>query len=242
MNRMLGKLPSRMDARTLKFKKYFKKMPWVPDTVNQSLKVSSWGVMENDQIGDCTIAGAGHMEMTWTSNAGALYTPPDSDIVTAYSAVSGYIPGQPSTDNGAFMIDVLNYWRKTGISGHKIHAYNQVNVASSIQVRAALYLFGGLYVGVQLPESAMNATESGQCWSDTTDTNIIGGHAFNIVALDPWTVSCITWGQVQMMTWAWLAKYCDEAYAIISNDWIESTGIAPPGFNMKQLNNDLLEL
>jgi hypothetical protein len=25
---------------------------------------------------------------------------------------------------------------------------------------------------------------------------------------------CVTWGRKQQMTWAWLEKYCDEAYAI----------------------------
>ena len=25
---------------------------------------------------------------------------------------------------------------------------------------------------------------------------------------------CVTWGRKQQITWAWLSKYCDEAYAI----------------------------
>jgi hypothetical protein len=26
----------------------------------------------------------------------------------------------------------------------------------------------------------------------------------------------VTWGRKQQITWAWLAKYCDEAYAIFN--------------------------
>src|SRR5260370_30532458 len=26
---------------------------------------------------------------------------------------------------------------------------------------------------------------------------------------------CVTWGRKQQMTWAWVNKYCDEAYAIV---------------------------
>lgn len=243
MKQMLGKTSARYDARTLNFKKYFKKLPTVPDAINLSLKVPAWGVMGNDTIGDCTCAAAGHMEMLWTSQAQAqIYTPSDSAIISAYSEVSGYIPGNPATDNGANMMDVLNLWRNSGIAGHKIYAYTNLNILSSQQVRAALYFFGGIYVGVQLPNSALAQTDARQCWSPTSDTSIAGGHAFNIVACDPWTLACVTWGQIQLMTWDWLQRYCDESYAIISPDWMNSNWVSPDGFNNKQLEKDLSQL
>ena len=80
-------------------------------------------MMHNDTIGDCTCAAAGHLVMEWTANVGAETTPADADILAAYSAITGYDPKTGANDNGAVETDVLNYWRKTGIAGHKIMAY-----------------------------------------------------------------------------------------------------------------------
>jgi hypothetical protein len=41
------------------------------------------------------------------------------------------------------------------------------------------------------------------------------------------------------MTWAWFEKYCSEAYALISKDWIEASGLAPSGFDFAALESDL---
>lgn len=188
---------------------------------------------------NCTIAAAGHMEMLWTSQTGTEYVPADSDIVLAYSSISGYTPGNPGTDQGANMLDVLNFWRNAGISSRRIQAYAEVDPHSNEQVSASISLFGGLYVGVQLPQSAMDQTENQQCWDGITDTNILGGHAINLVAYDQWTLSCVTWGRVQQMTWSWFQHYADEAYAVLSPDWLTATGAAPSGFNQAQLADDL---
>ena len=39
----------------------------------------------------------------------------------------GFRPGDPSTDRGAYALDVLNYWRQSGIAGHRIAAYAAVD-------------------------------------------------------------------------------------------------------------------
>jgi hypothetical protein len=44
------------------------------------------------------------------------------------------------------------------------------------------------------------------------------------------------------MTWAWFAKYCSEAYALVSKDWIEATGISPSGFDLAALEDDLKQV
>jgi len=41
------------------------------------------------------------------------------------------------------------------------------------------------------------------------------------------------------MTWAWFEKYCDEAYALVSCDFIETNGVSPSGFNFATLEDDL---
>jgi hypothetical protein len=41
------------------------------------------------------------------------------------------------------------------------------------------------------------------------------------------------------MTWAWFEKYCSEAYALVSKDWLKASGVAPSGFDLATLEEDL---
>jgi hypothetical protein len=66
-----------------------------------------------------------------------------------------------------------------------------------------------------------------------------GGHAVYLVAYDQNTLTCITWGQLKKMTWAWFDKYCSEAYALVSKDWVKASGLAPSGFDLVTLEEDL---
>ena len=72
-----------------------------------------------------------------------------------------------------------------------------------------------------------------------------GGHAVPVVAYDSRSLTVVTWGALQTMTWGFWAAYCDEAYAILSPDYLEQKGgqsIAPSGFNLTQLRDDLADL
>jgi hypothetical protein len=51
----------------------------------------------------------------------------------------------------------------------------------------------------------------------------------------------VTWGALQTMTWSFWEAYCDEAYAILSNDYLTKEG-TPQGFSMQQLQADLADL
>ncbi len=115
----LGKTVARHDPRALLMASYLTPaLPAPPASFDLTSKVgSTWGMMDNDQLGDCTCAAAGHLIMEWTANAGKkMVTPTDKQIVAAYSAVTGYNPVTGANDNGANEVDVLNYWRQTGIA------------------------------------------------------------------------------------------------------------------------------
>ena len=44
------------------------------------------------------------------------------------------------------------------------------------------------------------------------------------------------------MTWTFWEAYCDEAYAIISADYLNAKKFTEEGFNMQQLQEDLADL
>lgn len=238
----LGKAAPRKDPRTLKLAYYLPALPVVPAQMDYSTKVNQWGMMLNDQIGDCTCAAAGHLIEQWTANASQMATPTDDQILAAYEAIGGYNPNDPSTDNGCVVLDVLNYWRQNGIAGHKIGCYAEVSHANLDHVKAGLFIFGGVYVGVQLPLSAQ-----GQAIWDVPAGGAVGdgavgswgGHAIEAVAYDADYITVITWGAPMKVTWAFWNTYVDEAYAIISQDFLEGNGETPEGFNLNQLTADL---
>lgn len=244
----LGKLPPRRDPRTLRFARYVlpSALPPLPQWVRWSQSArDAWGMMLNDTIGDCTCASAGHAIQAWTANHGAEVTLPDASILSAYQAVSGYNPATGANDNGAVEIDVLNYWRNTGIGGHRIGAYVTLQPRDVREVKEAIYLFGGVYIGVALPAAAQGQA----VWKaphfrfdfghPAWQPGSWGGHAVFCIDYDAQYVTCVTWGQLLKMDWAFFTTYCEEAYGIISPEWVNDATKAPNGFDAKALIEDL---
>lgn len=241
--RRLGKKPARHDPRTLQMANYLL-LPPIPATQDWTKKASSaWGMMLNDELGDCTCAAVGHAIQSWTANAGPKeITISDKEVVAAYSAITGYDPGDPSTDQGAVEMDVLRYWRKKGIGGHKIQAYVALEPKNHEHARAAVDLFGGAYIGVSLPISAQKQS----VWSVPPGgptgqgaPGSWGGHAVIVLAYDSHGLTCITWGARKKLTWSFWDTYCDESYAMISPDWVAKNKPSPEGFDLAALQTDL---
>ena len=246
-NMKLGKRAPRHDPRTLQLANYLRlqALPVLPAQENWGGKVTAWGMMENDHIGDCTCAAAGHLIEEWTSNVGQEVVPPDSAIVDAYSAITGYDPKTNSNDNGAVELDVLNYWRRTGIADRKIDAYVALEPGNHEHIRAAVYIFGGCYIGLALPVTA----QTQRVWSvppggpqGNGAPGSWGGHAVPVVAYDPLGLTVVTWGALKRMTWGFWDTYCDEAYAILSEDFVNENKIAANGIDLQTLQADLNEV
>lgn len=242
----LGKAPPRLDKRTLRLAKYLKPpLPMPPAIKIWSDKLGVLGQMLNDKLGICTCAAAAHMVQTWSVNVGAEKIIPDADILAAYQAESGYDPANPETDRGAIALEVLNYWRNVGIGGDKIVAYAALNFRNALQLKQAICLFGGAYIGVNLPLSAQNQ-DTWDYVEDPGDGSSTpggwGGHAVPIVAYSPTGLTCITWGKLLTMTWKFWQNYCDESYTILSHDWVNAQNISPDGVDFYALQADLTKV
>ncbi len=238
----LGKLPVHDDPRTLRAAIYMLGLPKAPSSQDWGAKVKSWPMMVNDRLGDCTCAAAGHLVQAWTADAAVQLIVTDQQVVDFYTLVSGYDPKDPTTDRGAIELIVLNYWKQFGIGGHKIAGYAKVNQRNQLEAQQCIFLFGGLYIGLGLPLSAQE--QIGGVWSVSHDPKKAlhgswGGHAVPIVAYDKNTFTCVTWGKLQKMTWEFFYTYCDEAYALLTQDFITKEGKSPSGFNLEALQADL---
>lgn len=239
----LGKQPARYNRQTPLFANYVDgSLPPAPDIVGWLYKIKTFPMFMNDKIGDCTIAGAAHMEQVWSAYATRQFVATDPQVLSAYRAVSGYDPKFPSTDQGAVELDVLNYWVKTGIAGHTIEAYAALQQGNITELKDSVWLFGGAYLGVQLP---LTAQDQPSTWSVVANAGpdakpgSWGGHCVNVVQVDPRGITFVSWGQLMRMTLQFYKKYCDEAYCVLSKDWIAPTGVAPSHLNLDALRADM---
>ena len=147
------------------------------------------------------------------------------------------------------MLSVLKYWRSSGLGGDKIMAFAQLEPRNVNEVKDAVSIFGGCYIGVELPKFAINASDiatvpwvvppQGPIGDAAPDPQ--GGHCIPAVAYDSRNLYVVTWGAVKSMSWQFYVDYADEAYAVLSDDFL-SKNKTPAGFNLPQLKQDLAEI
>lgn len=237
-----GKNPAIFDSRTLRFATYLKPtLPAPPASVDYGKAVPQWPMYLNDQYGDCTCAAAAHMIECWTANAGTERSPTDNDVLTFYEHFT-----TPGPENGCDMLEVLKYWRSTGLAKDKITAFAQLEPRNITEAKDAVNLFGGCYIGIELPAYCANASNQldvpwvvppqGPVGNAAPDPNL--GHCIPAVAYDDRNLYVVTWGAVKSMSWQFYVAYADEAFAVLSADFLKK-GKAPSGFDMTQLQADL---
>jgi hypothetical protein len=237
----LGRKAIKTDTRTLALRDYLTPaLPPPPPAVDWTRGIADWGPMLNDTLGDCTIAGVAHAVQVWTANTGSITTVPDPTVQTYYEKWDGYVPGNASTDSGGIELDVLNNWQKQGFDGHSLLAFADPKVANLVEIRQSIALFGGVYIGLSLPLTA----QTQDVWDVVPNggakakKDSWGGHCVFVAGYDAHGFTCITWGKLKTLTVAFWKKYCDEAHALLSQDWLTAKG-SPNGFNQAQLQTDL---
>jgi hypothetical protein len=238
-------------------------LPPATGNIDRATKVSSWPMYCNgpdpanppaspDGLGDCTCAAIGHMIQAWTAYAGTEVTVPASEIITLYSAVSGYDPATGANDNGAAMQDVLDYMKSTGITDssghvHKVVAYAAFgNPTDETLLAQVLDVFGTVYSGIACPESAQTEFGNGP-WTYVPGSPIEGGHAICLQrranggnGID----NFVTWGALQPATRGFVYNYMSEAqggeaWAVVTQDWVNANGTTVLGMDLSQLISDM---
>ena len=237
----LGKLPVRTDVRTLALARYVDKrrLPTPPAQLDLTEHVTDWPMYANDRIGDCTIAAAGHMIEAWSAaSQGRAIEVPERAVLDAFDHVK--IVDPRTGEAGAVELDVLRFWRATGVGGHRIGAFAGVSLHDTELVRTAAYLFGGLYIGVSLPLTAQQQAVWDWTGSLTGPAapGSWGGHAVDVVGYDANALNVVTWGSLKGVTWAFWDRYVDECYCILSQDFLNRDE-APNGFDLDALRDDL---
>ena len=244
-NYQLGKKPATRDIRTIRLADILKApeaLPPIPDiydrdqAFNFKFTESDFG---NKTKGDCVIADEYNMLMRFEYAQQGLQIPVDTaSALDLYYREQGWNGCflSPKPDQGLSMLNSLNWWRKTGINvagrNYKIYAFanlpcpnGSAGAPADILTKddellfQAIYFLYGVSMGVALPRTAEDEFANGKPWSDTSTglSQIDGGHALYVKAYNKpaRTLTCLTWGQEQVLTLDWLHEYVDELYAVI---------------------------
>ena len=204
-----------------------------------------WGMLGNDRIGDCAVAGAMHCEKIWNKVVCRDVTFTTDDAISDYSALTGYVRGDASTDQGTTIAALSDYWKKIGFrdfndNRHKIEAYVALDPTNLEHLFAAAYWFdGGVGIAVQIPSSAEAQFLAHQPWSNVHGDKIEGYHFVPLIArLANGNAGVITWGGFQEVELSWLAQNCNQASAFLSIEDM-TNGKSPEGFDLNALQEDL---
>jgi hypothetical protein len=115
----------------------------------------------------------------------------------------------------------------------------------------AIYLLGGIYIGVALPDSVV--PQGGDYLSipwvvppggpvGDAAPNQNNGHCIPAVAYDATNLYVVTWGAVKSMSWQFYDAYADESFAVVSQDFVDVAGKDPAGFSLSEMLTNLKEL
>lgn len=208
----------------------------VPVVFGHGNSFQDWGMNGNDDWGDCVFAGGAHETELLTNLAAGgvtgqkIITIGTKESLTDYAAVTGFninagAPGENPTDQGTNVHDAMEYRIKTGLldstgKRHKIAAFVSLEPGNLEHLRHALFIFEAVGIGFQVPRSAETQFRNNQVWQVVQgEQEIVGGHYVNLTGVPAvGNLACITWARRQVMTDAFFTKYCDEAYAYITEE------------------------
>lgn len=215
-----GKKPAKRDSRNLKLSAILKAPVSLPNEYD--FDVNHNGIptpmFANDVHGDCVMAGRAHQTLRFEkAEQGVVIKITEPEVLQEYFKESG------GADNGLAVLDSLNLWRQRGWKAarrvYKIQAFAEINPAKNDEIKRTVFMDIGAGLGLTLPDSAINQFHAGKPWDVVkgpgSRPNRDNGHYVYVPGYTKTGPVCVTWGRKQQMSWAFLKKYCDEAYAII---------------------------
>lgn len=244
----LGKTAARPDVPAFRLARFTApaELPPDPPTFGHEgvIGPKGWYMFGNDKYGNCVWAGQAHGVMQWTreANAGVLFnTPGVLGDYAAYLRSIGVIlnPNDPATDQGSDMQAAADYWRKTGIvdakgKRHRIVAHLGLEPGNLQQIYHAVYLFGAVGLGLQLPASVFDQMKAGKPWSVVKGSPNEGGHYVWLNARRKEGLKVVSWGEEPLVEEPFIQEYCDEVRAYVSEEALINRK-SPEGFDYDQL-------
>jgi hypothetical protein len=253
--RYLGRKPS-LKAVAFKLDHYVDtRVIELPKSFGHVRESTPYGMLGNDEAGDCVIADLAHATMV-RCQASRRPVPPftAASTLAVYSQITGYDPrridahGNNPTDNGTDMVTAAGFMREHGLPDatgalHKTTAYAELRARDWDELLKAIYLFGTVSLGVMLPKSADDQFDRMVPWTVSGDGTIVGGHAITACGKNSaGYLVALTWGRTTAISRQFIERYLDQAIVSFSPEYLRDTGQSPELFDEAQLQADLAAL
>jgi hypothetical protein len=173
------------------------------------------------------------------------------DAVNLYEPVGGYIPGDPSTDQGTDNDVLVKYWESPGVtcaadnSIHTIAGSIAVDPTNDLECQIAVYEFASLFCEWNMPitaqgQSTWKVVGDGQTGDSAPGS--WGGHDTVTLAYSGSTLDINTWGLWTPVEKAFRAAYAIGFFAVVAQDMLGRTGVSPTGLDWTALVADLQKI
>lgn len=233
----LGRLPGKVPVGLHTLGTYVAgALPQAPESVTVP-SVTDWQVLGNDTVGDCGVAGLEHGFMADAAIAGE-----HEQFPTTTQAVSYYLSYTHGADTGVVLSDYLAYVRSNPFYGHSVDVFAPVDVHDVPTLQFAVWAYGFAYTGIVVTRAMQEAFGAGQPWtSSAASGQVLGGHCVPAVGYDDDFLYVVTWGGVQKVTWPAWHRISEEAYAVVTGEFVERGGDGR-GVTLAALRSDLNRL
>jgi hypothetical protein len=199
-------------------------------------------MLGNDNYGDCVAVTWANMRRLVTATLTTEYYPDLNQVIELYKTQN---PGFPSEDDGMDIQTCLNYLNKTGSpDGVKSIAFARINYHNIEEVKAALAIFGCLWVGINV--RAINETQfhNNQPWDYNPNSHLEGCHSIltgGYLGVPTSDVTFITWAKETSFTDNFWGHDVFECWVVI---WPEHLGTEAfqEGVDLETLAADYLAL
>jgi hypothetical protein len=242
-------------------------LPALPSRFGHANLFTDWQMLGNgpdDTVqpgfrgaGNCVWAGADHEHRMINHVVHRRDVPFSGRTAIAdYSAATGYVIGDESTDQGTNMHDAASYRQHTGIvdengERHKIGAYIWLDPKNWEHLLEATYIFGMVGIGFAFVNAAWDQFDNGEPWDIVFEDGGIDGYHYVPVMGSPHTrgnvreskVGLVTWARRQEMTQRYYEEHNDESLVYITEEELRGTpqhGLH--GFDLERLNSYLEKL
>lgn len=248
----LGKRPARHDPRVPLMTVAAPALQAPPPTADWYNKVTNWGMLANDTLGDCVEAAVLHSIEQFSTYAGAPVIPSSQEAVTFYADATGYTPSNPATDQGSYVLGsggVMQYWLTKGVvcggKSNKVKVFLQIARRNPYEWMQGIFTFGGMLTGIQLPQVIMSGNSVPSVWADYFGP-IDGGHEIWINGYEMTSTGrvydLVSWGQMYKATEEFLLHVVDETVVVVDPVEINARGVDAGGLTMDQLAADIAAL
>jgi hypothetical protein len=246
-NKQFGKKAAVVDPRVPKFSMVQKRLVAPAPSANWFAAVGEWGVLANNNYGCCVQAMCFHALLQFSTYAEAPITPLDSDVLKLYEQ-QGYVPSDPTTDNGSYVLGptgVLPYWHTTGImcdgALNKLTAFLQISETNPDAWKQAIFTFGGIGIGMNLPKYIVEPQETPYVWDvqGGVPAATAGGHEVwsdgYMTEVGEDLFEFVSWGERFRMTKAFMLQYVDETVVLYDRASLNPQGVDARGLPEHEL-------